>query len=222
VRIDADPGPRSAVELDDRLDCRARTVKVAAQIQLIAAAGEIGRSDLVRAVVRRLAERALAAQRRRAEYIQPMARKKSASPAERIMAECNCLPLRMVHRIVTGMYDDALRSYDLRVSQLNIMVAIAMMGDAATAAQVSRYLLLEKSTLSRDLERMAERGWIGVDTRGGARTLRLTAEGQRLLDRALPAWEKAQKDSEALLGKSVAQALRAAATRMRTQLQSPE
>jgi DNA-binding MarR family transcriptional regulator len=149
-----------------------------------------------------------------------MAPKRNARIEERVAAECHSLPLRLIHRVVTGMYDDALRRYDLRVSQMNILVTIAMMGDEATPARVSRYLVIEKSTVSRDLERMQERGWIVAEPDGGGRRLSLTAEGRRLLDRALPAWEAAQKEAEALMGKSMTRALRTTAARLRARLTS--
>jgi DNA-binding MarR family transcriptional regulator len=151
-------------------------------------------------------------------YIQLMSKAARPRPEDRVAAECHCLPLRMVHRIVTGVYDAALRPHDLRVAQMNVLVAIAKMGDEATPARVSRYLLIEKSTLSRDLERMQERGWIAADPEGAGRKLRLTADGRRLLERVLPAWEAAQKETEALLGKSATDALRATAARVRTRL----
>ena len=144
-----------------------------------------------------------------------MARKQDSKPQDRIAAECHCLPLRMIHRAVTGIYDDALRPFDVRVSQMNILAAIAKMGAAATPAWVVKYLLIEKSTLSRDLERMEERGWINSEVRGAGRRLGVTAEGRRLLERVLPAWEDAQRQTEKLLGKSLTTTLDAAASRIR-------
>jgi DNA-binding MarR family transcriptional regulator len=149
-----------------------------------------------------------------------MARKPTAKLEHRIAAECHSLPLRLVHRVVTGMYDDALRRFELRVSQMNILVTIAMMREQATPVRVSRYLVIEKSTLSRDLERTEERGWIVADPGGGGRRLSLTAEGRRLLNRALPAWEAAQRQTEELMGKSMTRALRTTAARLRARLQS--
>ncbi len=133
-------------------------------------------------------------------------------------AECHCLPLRMVHRVVTGIYDGALRPFDLRIAQMNLLATIAKMGPDATPARLSGFLLIEKSTLSRDLERMAQRRWIKVADEGRARRLSLTTDGRRLLERALPAWETAQKDAEKLLGKATTEAIGVTAARLRTRL----
>jgi DNA-binding MarR family transcriptional regulator len=148
-------------------------------------------------------------------YIQLMGRKESRTAEARIAAECHSTPLRMVHRVVTAIYDRALRPFDLRIAQGNLLVAISVMGEHATAARLSSYLMIEKSTLSRDLERLQERRWIAVDGEGRTRRLRLTAEGRRLVERTLPAWEEAQAEVEALLGRTTTAALAATAARLR-------
>jgi hypothetical protein len=49
---------------------------------------------------------------------------------DKIASECVAVRLRMLNRVVTNIYDDALRSLDLKVSQMNILVAAAKMGAA--------------------------------------------------------------------------------------------
>src|SRR4051812_38750770 len=49
---------------------------------------------------------------------------------DKIASECVAVRLRMLNRVVTSIYDDALRSLDLKVSQMNILVAAAKMGTA--------------------------------------------------------------------------------------------
>jgi DNA-binding MarR family transcriptional regulator len=149
-------------------------------------------------------------------HIQLMARP-PRTPADRIAAECHSLPLRLLHRVLTGVYDDALRPHGLRVSQLNILVAIARMAGDATAARIGSLLLIEKSTLSRDLDRMLERQWIETTIVGRSRVLQLTKAGRRLLDQAFPAWQSAQSRVQALFGRSALSSLADAADRIRDQ-----
>jgi DNA-binding MarR family transcriptional regulator len=61
---------------------------------------------------------------------------------------------------------------------------------------------LDTSTLSRNVERMRANGWLEVVPGEDARTqpFRLTAQGRRLLERAIPAWEQAQQQAKGLLG----------------------
>ena len=124
------------------------------------------------------------------------------SPAiDAIARNCIAVRLRLLNRVVTNLYDDALRPLGLKVSQLNILVVTAKLG-LAQPAKVCEILQLDTSTLSRNVERMRAKGWLEVVPGEDARTqpFRLTAHGKRLLERAAPAWEQAQQQAGELLG----------------------
>ena len=118
-----------------------------------------------------------------------------------IARTCIAVRLRLLNRVVTNLYDDALRPLGLKVSQLNILVVAAKLG-LARPAEVCGLLQLDASTLSRNVERMRAKGWLEVVPGEDARTqpFRLTAQGSRLLERAAPAWEEAQRQAGELLG----------------------
>ncbi|GIW88108.1 MAG: MarR family transcriptional regulator [Isosphaeraceae bacterium] len=120
---------------------------------------------------------------------------------DRVACECVAVRLRALNRCITNIYDEALRPLDLKVSQMNILVAAARMG-TARPAQVCEQLHLDASTLSRNVDRMKARGWLetvaGED--GRSQPFRLTAEGSRLLERAIPAWSKAQHQVKKIVG----------------------
>ncbi len=126
---------------------------------------------------------------------------KNSQAADAIAQDCISVRLRLLNRVVTNLYDDALRPVGLKVSQLNILVVTAKVG-LARPAEVCDLLKLDTSTLSRNVERMRGRGWLeivpGEDAR--AQPFRLTVQGTRLLQRAFPAWERAQKKACQLLG----------------------
>jgi len=111
------------------------------------------------------------------------------------------LRLRSLNRVVTSLYDHALRPLGLKVSQLNILVITAKLG-LAQPAEVCDLFRLNTSTLSRNVERMPAKGWLVVVPGQDARTqsFRLTARGRKLLERALPAWEQAQRRATEVLG----------------------
>src|SRR3954453_11179233 len=90
-----------------------------------------------------------------------MATAKAMPTIETIAGECIAVRLRMLNRVVTNLYDDALRPLGLKVSQMNILVAAAKMG-TARPVDVCDYLHLDVSTLSRNVERMKARGWLEV------------------------------------------------------------
>src|SRR5262245_1278587 len=125
----------------------------------------------------------------------------SDDPIETIVRECIAVRVRLLNRVVTSLYDDALRPLGLKVSQLNILVAAAKLGRARPAV-VCEILQLDTSTLSRNVERMRKNGWIETVADDDARMqpFRLTAKGRRLLDRAVPAWRQAQQKAIELLG----------------------
>ena len=121
-----------------------------------------------------------------------------------IAGECIAVRLRMLNRVVTNIYDDALRTLGLKVSQMNILVAAAKMG-TARPTDVCEHLHLDVSTLSRNVERMKARGWLEVvpDEDGRSQPFRLTSQGRRLLERAIPSWEAAQERVTELLGSDI-------------------
>ena len=109
--------------------------------------------------------------------------------------------LRLLNRVVTNLYDDALRPLGLKISQLNILVVTAKLG-LARPAQVCEILHLDVSTLSRNVKPLQKHGWLEVVPEEDARAqpFRLTPQGWRLIKKAVPAWEKAQRQAADLLG----------------------
>lgn len=120
---------------------------------------------------------------------------------EKVASECVAVRLRMLNRVITNIYDDALRPLDLKVSQMNILVAAAKMG-TARPIEVCEHLQLDVSTLSRNVERMKARGWLEVvpDEDGRSQPFRLTPQGRKLLKKAIPAWSEAQQRVKKILG----------------------
>jgi DNA-binding MarR family transcriptional regulator len=125
----------------------------------------------------------------------------TTSSIDTISKTCIAVRLRLLNRVVTKCYDDALRPLGLKVSQLNILVVTARLG-LARPARVCELLQLDASTLSRNVKPLQAHGWLEVvpDEDARAQPLRLTARGRRLIERAVPAWEEAQRRASELLG----------------------
>ena len=134
-----------------------------------------------------------------------------------IAQDCIADRMRLLNRVVTRIYDDALRSLGIKTSQLNILVVTARLG-LARPAEICDQLKIDISTVSRNVDRMRARGWIEVvDDEQDARAhqLRLSAKGRQILEKAKPAWEKAQMKVKKLLGQSGVAALVRAAEKVR-------
>jgi DNA-binding MarR family transcriptional regulator len=117
--------------------------------------------------------------------------------------------VRLLNRTITGIYDDALRPLGLTSGQLNILVFIARRGPVAPG-EVARRLNMEKSTVSRNIERMRKNGWLLVTTAdpGRGQNLLLARQGKALLEKSLPAWDGAQARAREVLGRQGAESIR--------------
>jgi len=124
-----------------------------------------------------------------------------AEAVETISANCLAARIRLLLRTITGIFDEALRPLGLTDAQLTILVVIAKRGPVSPGA-LARRLNMEKSTLSRNIARMAKNGWLTVAEGESGREQRLTvnARGRTLLVRALPVWNEAQIKAKAVLG----------------------
>jgi DNA-binding MarR family transcriptional regulator len=140
----------------------------------------------------------------------------TTSSIDTVAQSCIAVRLRLLNRVVTNFYDDALRPLGLKVSQLNILIVAAKLG-LSRPAQVCEILHLDTSTLSRNVERMKAQGWLEVVPEEDARAqpFRLTAQGKRLIDKAIPAWEQAQDQAAELLGDDGIALLNRAAKKLR-------
>lgn len=124
------------------------------------------------------------------------------SPADRIASDCVLRRVRLVSRVLSGIYDEELRPSGLRASQLPLLVAVAKTGPARRS-DLGRQLHLDPSTLTRNLKVMIANGWIEEepkcrDARG--QPLRITAAGLRLIAVIEPAWERSQTRARELIG----------------------
>src|SRR5438270_8852399 len=120
---------------------------------------------------------------------------------DKIAGECVAVRVRMLNRAITNIYDDALRPLGLKASQLNILIVTAKLG-LARPGQVCEILQLDASTLSRNVKPLQAHGWVEVvpDEDARAQPFRLTAQGRRLIEKAIPAWEEAQRQASEMLG----------------------
>ena len=103
---------------------------------------------------------------------------KTIRTAQRIAGECLARRARLVSRAVSGLYEEALRPHGITTAQMGILTAVTARGEPRPR-DVTTDLCLEKSSLSRNLDRMIDHGWLEVVPGDDARSqrLRVTAKG---------------------------------------------
>jgi len=113
--------------------------------------------------------------------------------AQQMSQECVARRLRQVNRTVTRLYDEALRPHGLTVNQLNIL-AVIISEKQIRPGQLGQALGMEKSTVSRTVDRMVGKGWLKVAPGQDSRTqlLTVTAKGHQLLISVTPVWDALQ------------------------------
>ena len=121
--------------------------------------------------------------------------------AETTANACLATRVRQLSRIVTRVYDDAMRPLGITASQYTLLAQLAAR-DAITAVEIGHELDIEKSTLSRNLKRLLALGHINMDPPAGrrGRGLHLTPKGQVILKDAFPIWQDAQKRAFTVMG----------------------
>ena len=125
--------------------------------------------------------------------------------ARGVVATCLGYQTRKLARAVTRLYNDRLRPLGLNLTEMNLLAAIAAQG-SVQPARLGRAMALEKSTLSRNSSRLVERGWVEVRDHPDGRgvLLTLTARGNEMLLRAVPAWKQAQQQAQSLVAVALA------------------
>lgn len=126
--------------------------------------------------------------------------KSNNSLAHEIAENCVAVRIRKLNRMVTSLYDGCFRDFGLTVAQFNLLVAIGSF-DKVSPKTVGQILSLEKSSLSRNIEKMKTKGWVEILPAQDLRShdLVLTPSGAVLLKQAKPAWDQAQVKSKEMV-----------------------
>jgi len=130
-----------------------------------------------------------------------MDKKEPQKLAQTVAAECVALRVRFLSRVITNLYDRALQPLGIKINQATILVLLELSGESGPA-DIGNVLQMEKSTVSRNLDRMRKKGWIKVMNKdaGISQVITVTAKGRKLLAAFHGEWAKVQKKASELLG----------------------
>lgn len=102
---------------------------------------------------------------------------------------------------MTQRYDAHLQPGGLRITQFSLLAALA--GDEAfTVSSLAARMAMDRTTLTRNLKPLADRGLLqlGACQDARCRSVALTDAGRIAFAATLPLWRQAQKEMLALVG----------------------
>jgi DNA-binding MarR family transcriptional regulator len=143
----------------------------------------------------------------------PRTIQRAAGPGlSEVANNCNCTALRKASRRVSQLYDEALASCGLRVTQLAILNQILRMGTPAMG-ELARALVMDRGALAHNVKPLERDGLVETvadpaDRRN--RLIALTRAGRRKIAESERSWARAQEHFEASFGAKEAAALRRA------------
>ncbi len=113
---------------------------------------------------------------------------------------CVNAKIRRIHRLMNSPYQDLIKPYGLKGSMLSILFMIGKTD--ANQKLISRQLVLDESTMSRDMKKLESMNLIEREKGSDARhsILSITEAGMRLLNELAPKWQALHDSMEKKLG----------------------
>ena len=118
---------------------------------------------------------------------------KNATPYY-IATNCACFNVRKAARAVTQLYDNILKPTELRGTQFTVLVALSIRGNIGIS-QLADALVMERTTLTRNLKPLEKKGLVTVAEGSDRRTraVKITPKGLKKIKEVTPYWEQAQE-----------------------------
>lgn len=118
---------------------------------------------------------------------------------------CYCTNLRRSANIISGFYDTSLKSAGLTAAQYSLLVNLSRLG-SANITHWAECVGLDRSTMVRNIKLLQAHDFVEI-TEGHGKVFTLSPEGRRVLELAVPLWQKAQEQIEDALEKDNAEAI---------------
>ena len=132
-----------------------------------------------------------------------MAGRSAEELAAAMRAGCLGARVARLHRVVARCYEQALRPLGITRTQAEVLAELTVARAPVRPGELATLTRLERSSLSRDLAVLRERGWVAVTASsptGRAMAVEPTEAGRSVLAGADAAWAAAQADMAATLG----------------------
>jgi DNA-binding MarR family transcriptional regulator len=117
----------------------------------------------------------------------------------------NCLGTRIgrLHRYAARCVDQQLRALGISMPQLEILSLLVLRDAPVRPSEIAQLLVAERSTVSRNLATLQQRGWVTAaqtSPTGRSMAVAVTTAGQSALADARAAWTIAQQTLTDALG----------------------
>ncbi len=111
-----------------------------------------------------------------------------------MFTDCYCTQFRRSSRALTRLYDAALKDHGIRITQFSLLRALRRLGGAATFSELADEVVLDTTTISRNVKVLAANGWVSFQNTddGREKKIRLSSAGGRKIDTATSSWQVAQ------------------------------
>jgi DNA-binding MarR family transcriptional regulator len=124
--------------------------------------------------------------------------------AQKMVAVCPGMRVARATRVLARVFNDEFRALGLQVSQHGVLTFVALAGqDGATIGALADELLLDRTTLTRNLRPLQKAGYLSI-TRSPAdarvQIVSLTKKGQKTIEAIYPLWQRAYGQIRDALG----------------------
>ena len=128
-------------------------------------------------------------------------------------AENYCIAgrLRMLSRMVTGLYNEAFTAEDVTFAQAGLLMYVFAQ-PGIRQVTLSKQLHIEKSAMSRDIQLLQRNGWITDNVRNG---LYLTEVGTQTAKRCHKIWKGLNQQVREQLGEEAVSGLSIVSTKLK-------
>src|SRR5262245_46236143 len=89
-----------------------------------------------------------------------------------LLANCACARIRNAARVISRVYDDFLHDAGLKASQLAVLAAVDA-SELGSITELSQALLMDRTTLSRNLQPLVAQGLVTVGAESWRRSKKI-------------------------------------------------
>ena len=119
---------------------------------------------------------------------------------------CTASKLSLSIRMVKKIYTNHLKKHNVTMSQLGILMVVGRMKQVSQA-ELGKMMVLERSTVTRDLKRLIENGYLLKTGANNRPIIEMTDKGAGYTTQIIPDWQKATDEANEKLGAKGVEAL---------------